>query len=134
DRRLVEHIKHAGEARTDLRSEPYPLALAARQRARRARQRQIVEPDVAQEGEPVDDLLQDSLGDLVALGVELRRQALRPADRRGDREQAHLPDVLAVDLDRQRLRLEAKAVASLARRRGHVPLDLFPRPLAFSLA
>ena len=69
DRRLVEHIEHAGEARADLRSEPYALALAARQRAGRARQRQIIEPDVAQKGEPVDDLLQDSLSDLVALGV-----------------------------------------------------------------
>ena len=39
DRRLVEHIEHAGEARADLRGEPDALALAARQRARRARQR-----------------------------------------------------------------------------------------------
>ena len=134
DRRLVEHIEHAGEARADLRGEPDALALAARQRARRARQRQIVEADVAQEGEPVDDLLQDAVGDLVALGVELRRQALGPFDRRADREQAHLADVLAVDLDRQRLGLEAKAVAGLARRRGHVALDLLARPLAFGLA
>ena len=37
DRRLVEHIEHAGEAGADLRSEPDALALAARQRARRAR-------------------------------------------------------------------------------------------------
>ena len=50
DRRLVEHIEHARQPRADLRSEPDALALAARQRARRARQRQIVEPDVAQEG------------------------------------------------------------------------------------
>ena len=133
DRRLVEHIEHAGEARADLRSEPDALALAARQRAGRTREGQIIEPDVAQEGEPVDDLLQDSLRDLVALGVELRRQALGPFDRRADREQAHLADVLAVDLDRQRLGLEAKAVAGLAGRRGHVALDLLARPLAFGL-
>ena len=50
-----------------------------------------------------------------------------------DREQAHLADVLAVDLDRQRLGLEAKAVAGLAGRRGHVALDLLARPLAFGL-
>ena len=133
DRRLVEHIEHAGEARADLRSEPDALALAARQRAGRTREREIIEPDVAQEREPVDDLLQDSLRDLVALGVELRRQALGPFDRRADREQAHLADVLAVDLDRQRLRLEAKAVAGFAGRRGHVALDLLARPLAFGL-
>src|ERR1700727_1396735 len=35
DRRFVEYIKHAGEARADLRSEPDALALAARQRAGR---------------------------------------------------------------------------------------------------
>ena len=134
DRRLVEHIEHAGEARADLRSKPDALALAAGQRAGGARQRQIVEPDVAQEDEPVADLLQDAVGDLVALGVELRRQVLRPFDRRLDRQQAHLADVLAVDLHRERLRLEAEAVAGLARRRAHVALDLLARPLALRLA
>ena len=91
DRRLVEHIEHAGEAGADLRGEPDALALAARQRAGGARQRQIVEPDVAQERQPVDDLLQDALRDLVALGVELRRQALGPVDRRVDRERLTSP-------------------------------------------
>ncbi len=86
DRRLVEHVEHAGQARADLRGEPDALALAARQRAGGARQRQVIEPDVAQEGEPVDDLLQDALGDLVALGVELLRQPLGPVDRRLDRQ------------------------------------------------
>ena len=37
DRRLVEHIEHAGQARADLRGEPDALALAARQRAGGAR-------------------------------------------------------------------------------------------------
>ena len=133
DRRLVEHVEHAGQARADLRGEPDALALAARQRAGGARQRQIVEPDVAQEAQPVVDLLQDALGDLVALGVELRRQVLRPVDRRLDRQQAHLADVLAVDLHRQRLGLEAEAVAGLAGRRAHVALDLLARPLALGL-
>ena len=36
DRRLVEHIEHAGETGADLRGEPDALALAARERARRA--------------------------------------------------------------------------------------------------
>ena len=133
DRRLVEHIEHAGQARADLRGEPDALALAARQRAGRARQRQIVEPDVAQEDEAVADLLQDAMGDLVALGVELLRQPLGPVDRRLDREQADFADVLAVDLDRQRLGLQAEAVAGLARRRAHVALDLLARPLALGL-
>ena len=37
DRGLVEHVEHAGEAGADLRGEPDALALAARQRAGRAR-------------------------------------------------------------------------------------------------
>ena len=47
DRRLVEHVEHAGEARADLRGEADALALAARQRARGARQGEIFEPDIA---------------------------------------------------------------------------------------
>ena len=73
------------------------------------------------------------MGDLVALGVELLRQPFGPADRRLDRQQAHFADVLAVDLDRQRLGLETEAVTGLARRRAHVALDLFARPLALRL-
>ena len=37
DRRLVEHVEHAGEARADLRGQPDALALAAGQRAGAAR-------------------------------------------------------------------------------------------------
>ena len=58
DRRLVQHIEHAGQAGADLRGEADALALAARQRAGRARQREIVEPDVDQEPQPVADLLE----------------------------------------------------------------------------
>ena len=49
DRRLVQHVEHAGQARADLRGEPDALALAARQRAGGARQGQIFEPDIASE-------------------------------------------------------------------------------------
>ena len=77
DRRLVEHVEHAGQAGADLRGEADALALAARQRAGGARQGQVVEPDIEQEGQPVADLLQDAAGDLVLLGVELGRQVRR---------------------------------------------------------
>ena len=60
-------------------------------------------------------------------------QAPRPVDRGLHRKQAHFADVLAVDLDRERLGLEAEAVAGLAGRRAHVALDLLARPLAFRL-
>ena len=52
DRRLVEHVHHAGQARADLRREADALRLAAGQRFRRAVERQVVEADVVQELQP----------------------------------------------------------------------------------
>ena len=63
DRRLVEHVQRADQAGADLAGQPDALRLAAGERARRARQRQVVEPDVEQEAEPGVDLLRDPLGD-----------------------------------------------------------------------
>ena len=115
DRRLVEHVEHAGQARADLRGEPDALALAARQRAGGARERQVVEPDIVEEAEPLVDLLQDARGDLALLRrqrrVERRRTSRRPRAIDSARD---LADVAAGDLDRQRLGLEPVAVAGLA--------------------
>jgi hypothetical protein len=72
---LVQHVEHAGQARADLRGEADALALAARQRAGIARQRQIVEADVVEEAQALADFLQDAHRDLVLLGVELGRAA-----------------------------------------------------------
>ena len=63
DRRLVENVHDAGQPRADLRSEPYPLRLAARERLRRAVEREVLEADVVEEREPGDDLLDDPVGD-----------------------------------------------------------------------
>ena len=73
DRRLVEHIEHAGQPGADLRGKPDTLALAAGQRARRPRQCQIIEPDIDQKCEPRADLLEHAPGDFVLLGSELVR-------------------------------------------------------------
>ena len=116
DRRLVEHVEHAGQARADLAGQADALALAAGERAGGARQGQVVEADVDQEAQAVVDLLQDPPGDLHLLVGELRRPAPRTSrvacliDRSDD-----LADVLAGDLHRQRLGLQAVAVAGLAR-------------------
>ena len=67
DRRLVEHVEHAGQARADLRGEADALALAAGQRAGGAGERQVVEADIDQELQALADLLEDALGDLVLL-------------------------------------------------------------------
>ena len=67
DRRLVEDVQHADEPRTDLRREPDALRLAARQRFGRAPEREVVEPDVDEEAQPLAHFLEDRAGDL---GVE----------------------------------------------------------------
>ena len=98
DRRLVEHVKHAGEAGADLRGEPDALALAAGQRAGGARERQIIEPDIDQEFQPRADLLEDAAGDLVLLGVEIARQIAEPERGGLDRKLGDFADMLLADL------------------------------------
>ena len=114
-RRLVQHVEHAGQPRADLRGEADALALAARQRAGGAREREIFEPDVDQEAQPVADFLQDARRDLGLLLVELRRQRLEPFAGALDRHVGDFADVQAADLDAQRLGLEAIALAGVAR-------------------
>ena len=70
DRRLVEHVEHAGQPGADLRGEPDALALAAGQRAGGAGERQIFEADIDQECEPLADFLEHPHGDFVLLGSE----------------------------------------------------------------
>ena len=49
DRRLVEDVEDADELRADLRREPQPLRLAARERRRRAVEREVADADVVEE-------------------------------------------------------------------------------------
>ena len=65
DRRLVEHVEHAGQAAADLAGQADALALAAGERRRAAGQRQVVEPDVDQELQPVADLADQVAGDVL---------------------------------------------------------------------
>src|SRR5690606_19340590 len=78
DRWFVEHVKHPGKAGADLRRKPDTLAFAARERARIARQRQVIEPDIVEKTQPLANFLQDANGDLILLFIERRRQFLKP--------------------------------------------------------
>ena len=60
DRRLVEHVQHAGQVRADLRRQPDALSFAARQRRRAAAERQVADADVVQEAQPILNLAQDA--------------------------------------------------------------------------
>ena len=58
DRRLIEDVENADERRADLRRKPDPLRLAARQSRPRPFHRQIADPDVVEELQPLLDLAQ----------------------------------------------------------------------------
>ena len=60
DRRLVEHVQHAGQVRADLRRQPDALPFAARQRRGAAAERQVADADVVQEPQPLLNLPQDA--------------------------------------------------------------------------
>ena len=63
DRRLVEDVQDTHQRRADLGRQADPLRLAARQRHARAVHGQVVEPDVDEEPQPRDDLLEHLVGD-----------------------------------------------------------------------
>ncbi len=134
DRRLVQHVEHTGQAGADLRGQADALALAAGQRAGGARQRQVVQADVEQEGQALADLLEDARGDLVLLRIQCLRHRLEPFAGALHRELGDLADVLAADLDAQRLRLQPVAVAAAAGHVGEILAELLARPFALGLA
>ena len=81
DRRLVEDVEDADELRADLRREPEPLRLAARERLRGAVELEVADADVGEEGEPLADLLHDPVADQLlgrASGRGRRGSAARP--------------------------------------------------------
>ncbi len=105
-----------------------------RQRAGGARQRQVIEADVEQEGQPLADLLQHADGDFVLLGVERCRHAFEPFAGAAHRQFRDLADMLAADLDAQRFRLQPVAVAAGTGDVGEILCQLLARPFALGLA
>ena len=131
DRRLVEDVEHADQRRADLRREPDPLRLAARQRRRRALHAEVADADVVEEAQPLLDLAQDQPRDrAVGLGQLQLRDPLERAPRAHRRE---LVDRHPRDLHRARLRAQPRALALRARPHRHVLLDLLARPVGVGL-
>ena len=77
DRRFVQDVHDADEARADLAGQADSLRFAARQGLGAAIQRQVVEPDVVQEAQPVADLLDDLGRDLAAPARQRQRREER---------------------------------------------------------
>ena len=133
DRRLVEDVQHAHQRRADLRREPDPLRLAAREADARPVDGQVVEPDVHEEAEPGDDLLEDLAADRpLALG-DLAAQRRGPVERLGHRQGRDLGDVAPVHGHRERLGPQPTALAGGARLLDHELLELRPDVLGLGL-
>ena len=122
DGRLVQDIQHAHERRADLRRQTDALALAAGQRARRARQGQVFQADRLQKAQPVLDLLDHAVADLVLhLG---QAQGLQKLHRLDDRLFRKLCNIQPADRDRKHLGAQTAAVARGTRDLAHALLDL----------
>src|SRR5690606_10771205 len=113
---------------------PDPLALAARKRAGIPAERQVVEPDVVQESQPLADFLEDQPGDLVLLLGKPFRHGVDPAMGLLDRHLDDLADMEPGDLHRERLGAQTVPAAGMAGAVVLVALELLAHPGAVGLA
>jgi hypothetical protein len=113
DRRLVEHVEHADQARADLGREPEALPFPARQRECRAVERQVAEPDFGEKAQPGDDLCEQPSRHLAL--VPRQGDLAEECERVPHRESRRLDDRAPADGDVPRLRPQARP---LARRAG----------------
>ncbi len=137
DAGLVEDVEHAGKSAADLRGEADALGLAARERAAGAVEIEVVEADIVEETQPLVDFLQDGAGDLLLLLGEVLVEAEEPRLRVRHAHARGCGDVGravgARDLHRERLFVEALAMAGLARLRGLELGQLLAHPRAVGL-
>ena len=130
DGRLVEHVQNTGKVRPDLRRQPDALPLAARQRRRASRQRQIAHTHVVEKVQAVADLAEDAAGDQCLPIGEL--QVVEHANRLADREVHELGDRASLDAHGQALRFEAITRARMTRTKRPKRLEVLllePRAL-----
>ena len=95
DRRLVEDVEHADQARADLRRQPDALRLAAGEGGRGAVEGQVVEPDVAS-GSRAARRSPSGCGARSLPPGGVSGSAEKNAQRLLDRQRRHLGDGLAV--------------------------------------
>ena len=107
DRRLVEHVEGAGEPRAQGGGEVDALRLAAREGARLAVERQVVEPHPVEDLDALGQLLEQVPGDLALA----RRPAplAEPGAELLDAERRQLGEGLPLEADGERLGLQTGA-------------------------
>ena len=121
DRRLVEHVQHAGELRSDLRRQANPLPFSARQRRRAPAEREIAHADVGQKPQAIADFAHDPSGDeQLALG-ELDDLEEREHFRDGEADVLGQP--AALDAHGAAFGPESRAFAGRARAERAVRLE-----------
>jgi hypothetical protein len=125
--RLVEHVEHAAQTRTEVRGEPNAFGLAARQAAALAVQAQVAETQVEDHLQPRAHRAHDRLRDRCA---RLRpAQRIAPGEQRVQLSGAELGDGLTRDPHRQRARVQARAAAVLAHVAAHERQQLLFEPV-----
>ena len=122
DGRLVEYVHDVDQPAAHLAGQPNPLRFSARQRRREPVQIQVMQTDIAQEGEPVADLLERVLGDQAL--CRRQRQPLEEGPGRVHVHRHHVGNRLPADGDRQTLRAQPLAAAVPAGRDPHRRLKL----------
>ena len=70
NRRLIEHVQHAGQLAADLRRQPDTLRFATAERPRRTGHCQVIQTDIGQEADARRDLFEHLIGDLLIAFAE----------------------------------------------------------------
>ena len=137
DRGFVEDVEHPDETAADLGGQADPLRFATGQRHGRALEGEVVEPDVLQEPQAVDDLLQDRAGDLGVespLPVATQGQGPKELERIHHGQVHDLADALPVHQHGETLWLEPTAPARRAALLDHEFLELLAHAVGRRLA
>ena len=109
DARLVEHVEHSHQARTDLGGQAYALRLAAGERAGAAIEAEIIEPDAEQQLQAAADFAQHLAA---GIGAAARRcDGAEELVQLVEVKLAHVVDRLAVDGEQQPGGAHARAFA-----------------------
>ena len=132
DGRFIQHVQNPHQPAANLRGEADPLHLTARKRRARTVQCEIVEPDVVEESEPLDNLLEDVLDDpALLLREHTLLQATEKRERLAHRHRHHLDNRLPGDGGRAGLGAQPRAMAIRTRTIALVRLELLTPLVAF---
>src|SRR6202140_2170971 len=109
DRRLIQHIQRPHQPRSQRSRQLNALRLAPRQREREPIQREIFQPHIIQESQPLPDLLQQFVRNLSLLRAQL--DLLKESQCLFYRESTKLAEIPPVNLDLPRFQPQPGSVA-----------------------